>query len=313
MNGTKNNRLRNIILITAAVAVVSLGIATALFFAADVGGEWGPRPGLDVNESRSFPIDQLDKIEVRTSSVDVLVVQSKTNSVDIHLHGTVYTGRSESIPTLAAESTGRVLKIETERKDGRTFFLGFYSDNLVLEIAVPAGYEKALNVHTGSGDVQISDQILSELSVETGSGEIQIELVEADNVTLDSSSGDQRLDHVAAAQSSITSGSGEIRAQELEGGARVKSSSGDITLRYRDFDADLEVHSGSGEVKLYLTHEAQFRLEAKASSGDIACTFPITLAGADSEMRRNRVMGVVGQGTHRVSVQTASGDIDIQP
>jgi lia operon protein LiaG len=100
---------------------------------------------------------------------------------------------------------------------------------------------------------------------------------------------------------------------DLQGGAKVKSSSGEITIRYFEFNADMEVRSSSGDVKLYLTEAAQFRLEAKASSGDIHCEFPVSLAGANSEMIRNKVVGMVGDGIHQVAVQTSSGDITIRP
>jgi lia operon protein LiaG len=96
----------------------------------------------------------------------------------------------------------------------------------------------------------------------------------------------------------LTSTSGDLRVEDLQGGAKVKSASGEITLSYLEFNADLEVRSSSGDVKLLLTEAAQFRLEARASSGDIRCEFPVTLAGANSEMSRHTVIGTVGDGGH---------------
>jgi len=308
-----NNTLKTIVWITAAIAVVSLGIAAVLFFATGMVGPWKSGNGISVDEQRSFALNGFDKIEVRTSSTDVHITAGDGDTVDIWQRGTVYTGQADSIPALAAEQSGEVLEITTERKDGRKWVLGFFSSDLILEIKVPQHYRGALVVDTSSGDVEISNQILSELSVETSSGDIRLSFVQAATIEMESSSGDQTVDGITAESSSLTSSSGEIQVRDLYGGARAKSSSGDITLRYRKFNADLEVRSSSGDVGLYLTESAQFRMEARASSGNIDCAFPVTLNEANSEIRRNRLFGTVGEGAHKVVVQTSSGDITIRP
>jgi len=308
-----NNTLKKIVLITAAVAVVSLGIATILFFTTSMNGAWELKGGVTVDEQETFSLEGIAELNVQTSSTDVLVGKSEGSSIEVYLHGTVHTSRSEAIPTLAVEQTGNLLQITTERENGQHFVLGFYSDDLVLEIGVPEQYRDRLVVRTSSGDVDIIDQNLSELSVDTSSGDIQLRSVQAATVSMESSSGDQEAENLQAEYSELTSTSGDVRVGDLTGGAKVKSSSGKITLSYLEFNADLEVRSSSGDVKLFLTETARFRLEARASSGDISCEFPLTLAGASSEMSRNAVVGMVGDGTHQIVVQTSSGDITIRP
>ena len=308
-----NDTLKKIVLITATVAVVSLGIATILFFTTSMKGRWEPKDGITVDERKTFSLEGITEINVQTSSTDVLVGKSEGSSIEVYLNGTVHTSRSEAMPTLTAEQTGDLLEITTKRKNGQHFILGFYSGDLVLEIGVPEQYRNRLVVRTSSGDVDIIDQNLSELSVDTSSGDIQLRSVQAATVSMKSSSGDQEAEDLQAEYSELTSTSGDLRVGDLQGGAKVKSSSGEITMSYLEFNADLEVQSSSGDVKLFLTEAAQFRLEAKASSGDIRCEFPVTLAGANSEMSRNTVIGTVGDETHQVVVKTSSGDITIQP
>lgn len=308
-----NNTLKTIVWITAGVAIVSLGIAAVLFFATDMAGSWKPGNGISVDDRRTSDLSGISHIEVGTSSTDVHIMAGDGDTIDLWLHGTVHTGQADAVPALAAERSGEVLKISLERRDGRKWVLGFYSSDLILQIRVPQQYRGALAVDTSSGDVEISDQILSELSVESSSGDIRLSSVQATEIALESSSGDQTVEGMTAESSSLTSSSGEIRVKDLHGGARAESSSGDITLRYSKFNADLEVRSSSGDVGLYLTESAGFRVEARASSGDIDSAFPVTLSGADGESRRNRLSGTVGDGTHQVSVQTSSGDITIRP
>jgi lia operon protein LiaG len=308
-----NNTLKTIVWITAVVAIVSLGIAAVLFFATGMGGPWVSGKGFTIDERRSIALSGIADINVRTSSTDVHLTASDGDAVEIWLHGTVYTGEPDAVPALAAEHSGNVLEILLKRKDGRKWVLGFFSSDLIAEIRVPQQYRGTLVVDTSSGDVEISNQVLSELSVETSSGDVRLSSVQAATIAMDSSSGDQTVEGMKAEQSKLTSSSGEIRVKDLQGGAKAESSSGDITLRYSEFNADLEVRSSSGDVELYLTESAEFRVEAKASSGDIDCAFPVTLNEADSESSRNRLFATVGEGTHQVVVQTSSGDITIRP
>lgn len=308
-----NHTLKKIVLITAAVAVVSLGIAAILFFTTSMNRAWEPNGGITVDEQESFSPEGINEINVQTSSIDVSIGKAEASSIEMFLHGTVHSSRSQAIPKLTIELSGDTLEITTEWKNGQHFVLGFYSDDVVLEIRVPEQYRNRLVVRTSSGDVDIIDQNLSELSVDTSSGDIQLRSIQAATISLESSSGDQASEGIQAENSELISTSGDVRVEDLQGGAKVKSSSGEITIRYFEFNADMEVRSSSGDVKLYLTEAAQFRLQAKASSGDIRCEFPVSLAGAGGEMSRSKVVGMVGDGIHQVAVQTSSGDITIRP
>ena len=230
MKGTKKGALKKIAWISAAVAVISLGIAAVLFFATDMGRPWESGKGIIIDEKRSFASGGIGKLEVRTSSTDVYITESQGNTIVAHLHGTVYTGQAEAVPALAAEQAGNVIGISTERQDGRRWVLGFFSSDLILEIEIPDNYRGALVVHTSSGDVEISGQILSELSVQTSSGSIQLHSIEAATAALKSSSGDQTAEGMNAGYSQMTSSSGEIRAKDLQGSARVAVSYTHLTL-----------------------------------------------------------------------------------
>lgn len=308
-----NSTLKIITWITAGVAVVSLGIAAVLFFATDMAGSFKPGSGITVEERNSFGIGGIDQINVQTSSTDVYVATVDGDAVDLWLHGTVYTGEPDDVPALAAGKSGELLEISLERKDGRKWVLGFYSSDLVLEIRIPQSYRGALNVNSSSGDVEIRDQNLSELSVQTSSGDLRLNSIQASTITMKSSSGDHTAEGLDAGRATMNSSSGEIRVKDLQGETEAESSSGDISLSYLEFDTNLEVRSSSGDVTLHLTDTAQFRVEARTSSGDIDCAYPVTLGDADNEMRKNRLSGTVGAGTQQVSVKTSSGDITIRP
>ena len=191
-----NKTLKTIVWITAGVAVVSLGIAAVLFFATDMTGSLKPGNGITVDERKSFAIGGIDHINMRTSSTDVYVAAGDGDTIDIRLHGTVYTDQPDAVPALAAEKSGELLEISLERKDGRKWVLGFFSSDLVLEIRIPQNYRGALVVNTSSGDMRLN-------------------AVQASTIVMESSSGDHTAEGLNAGQATITSSSGEIRVRDL--------------------------------------------------------------------------------------------------
>jgi lia operon protein LiaG len=308
-----NDTLKTIVWITAGAAVVSLGIAVLLFFTGDMAESFKPGNGITVDERKSFGTGGIDRINVQTSSIDVYVTTVDGDTVELWLHGEVYTGQPDAVPALAADKNGELLEISLERKDERKWMLGFFSGDLILEIGIPQSYGGSLKVDTSSGDVEIRDQNLSELSVQTSSGDLRLNSIQASTIAMESSSGDLTGESLNAGHATMSSSSGEIRVRGLRGGVSAESSSGDISLRFGELDGNVEVESSSGDVGLFLTETAAFQVEAKASSGDVDCAYAVTLSGADREIRKNRLSGTVGAGTHRVSVKTSSGDITIRP
>ena len=77
-----NNTLKTIVWITAGVAVVSLGIAAAIFFAGGMQAFWEPGNGISVDEQRSVSIGGIEHIDVNTSSTDVYVSESIAQPIE---------------------------------------------------------------------------------------------------------------------------------------------------------------------------------------------------------------------------------------
>ena len=104
--------------------------------------------------------------------------------------------------------------------------------------------------------------------------------------------------------------SGDIRIKGFEGDIALKITSGKTAIDYASFDNTVQISSISGDVRLGLPQTAEFRLNARSTSGDIDCDFPITMT--DSSGSRRSIEGTVGSGTNTVIIKTVSGDIDIK-
>lgn len=89
----------------------------------------------------------------------------------------------------------------------------------------------------------------------------------------------------------------------------MHSVSGDMTLTSMSPNKNATLDSTSGDVTLYMPENAQFRLNAASTSGNVNCDFLITLATGASE---HNIAGAVGSGRNLIAVRTISGDINIR-
>ncbi|MCK4517104.1 MAG: DUF4097 family beta strand repeat protein [Spirochaetaceae bacterium] len=267
-------RQTRFVAITAIVAVVALGIAAALLLTT---GAYKAESITVVDEASSFSPANISGIDVETSGTDIRVTPSATGQIEIRLSGEVRATNPAAIPTLVLETVDGVLEARMERNDGRKFCIGFVSESLVLEIAVPDRVLEPIILRSSSGDITVRELILESVEIWTSSGAIDLRSI-----------------------------------QSLAGPSMIRSSSGDIDLEIANLAGDLRLNSSSGDITVHLPENAAFELGADTSSGDIDVEFPMTISGSLTISNRDEISGTVGAGTHRLSVDTSSGDIQIR-
>jgi Toastrack DUF4097 len=204
-------------------------------------------------------------------------------------------------------------------------------------IEVPANTE--VRVTTGSGDLNVGG-IAGPVTATTGSGDVQMSEIQGD-VHATAGSGDMRMEGIQGS-AEVTAGSGDVEMKSVGGRVRVKTGSGDITvsspgnainlsngsgdIRVTGASSDLrirtgsgtltisgspsagsywELHAGSGDVTLNVPPTAAFRFHAHTRMGEIQSHLPMTIV----EQSRRELRSVIGQGSARVEVETATGDI----
>ena len=157
------------------------------------------------------------------------------------------------------------------------------------DVTVPRDARVALR--SVSGDLILSD-VDGEVRVETVSGEVEVRRV-AQLVRAKSMSGDVSLADIAA-----------------DGRLEASTVSGDLAV-----DERYSFNAHSGNVRLILSEEVGFELEASSFSGSVRSDLPVVLDGFDSGStgrRRNRnVVGTYGDGRALLEISTFSGDIVI--
>lgn len=199
-------------------------------------------------------------------------------------------------------------------QDGNTVRVGATNydhdlfNNISIDYDITAPAEVALNLHSGSGDVQV-DQLGRYVEAGSGSGNLVIHGVHG-AAELSTGSGDIELQETASGDVRAKSGSGNIRIHGLNGGLTARTGSGDIEADGRLTGA-ANLSSGSGDVRLHLTPDAHFNLEASTGSGDINVRYPN--APQQGEHNHHHLSGPVNGGGPLLEVRTGSGDVSIDP
>lgn len=304
-------KLKKIVLILTAIAVVSLGIAAAVFFGQKLYRHEFFGELARIYKVETFDAKGIEHIAVQAASADVIVVPASGKYITVKLTGRAASDNADFLPRLVTGEIGSSLEVRTEYPHKVSLTMGPNLIDLKLEIRIPKDKIPALSVKVASGDINIENGLFSDLACETASGDIDLVDVETGFLKADSSSGDIDARRLNADRSYLSTMSGAIRIDEITGYVDTKTASGDISVRYAEFAHDVTILSASGDAELFLPMDAEFTLSAYTDSGDITCDFPIAATG--SNLHKRSLESIVGRGIHRVEIKTASGDISILP
>jgi len=290
---------------------------------------------------RSLQVTGPVDIDLSTGSGNVSVRAGAEGKVEITGHI-----RSSGWFDNAQDRISRLEANPPIQQSGNSIRIGHIQDTDLLhnisisyELVVPA--QTQLTSHSGSGRQEI-DGLAGAINVDSGSGDVSISNV-GNAVQAQTGSGDMKLASIKGEVHAKT-GSGSIRATEIAGGfegetgsghiefqqsapgfVRVRTGSGGIDARgvrgslearagSGEISADGEprggwiVHTGSGSVRLRLSTDAAFDLNARTSSGSISVNRPVTVQGI---INRKEIHGRVRGGGPQVEVKTSSGNIEI--
>jgi DUF4097 and DUF4098 domain-containing protein YvlB len=183
----------------------------------------------------------------------------------------------------------------------------FNNISIDYDVTVPA--DVALNVHSGSGDVEVNN-VGRFVSAGSGSGNIRVRGSHG-ALDVESGSGDLTIEDASAGDVKARTGSGNIHVNGFSGGFTAKTGSGDIDATGRLQGGGM-ISTGSGDVRLHLTPDSRFTLEGATGSGDIRVKTAGVVA-ANTETSRHHVTTEVNGGGPALQIRTGSGDIEILP
>ena len=173
-------------------------------------------------------------------------------------------------------------------------------NNISIEYEISAPRGVALDLRSGSGDVQI-DNVGRSLKGETGSGAIRAHGISGAS-DLHTGSGDIELQEQAAGEVKASTGSGSIRIQGLNGALTARTGSGDIEAN-GTLSGPSHLQSGSGSIRAHVAHDSHLNVDATTGSGSIR------IAGNSSD--HHHLSAPINGGGQSLEAHTGSGDIEI--
>jgi len=221
--------------------------------------------------------------------------------VKAHLHAGWNAGGDieERMRRIAANppisESGKEIRIGDVPPDQRALY-----NNISIEYEVSAPRGVALDLRSGSGDVQI-DNVGRSLKGETGSGSIRAHGISGP-AELHTGSGDIELQEQSAGEVKASTGSGSIRIQGLNGALTARTGSGDIEAN-GTLSGPSHLQSGSGSIRAHVAHDSHLNVDATTGSGSIR------IAGNSSD--HHHLSAPLNGGGASLEAHTGSGDIEI--
>ncbi|MDQ2925889.1 MAG: DUF4097 domain-containing protein [Acidobacteriota bacterium] len=261
----------------------------------------------DADFERNLTVSGQADLYVSTGSGHIKIFPGSDNQIHVkaHVHAGWSGGRDldERIRQIVAnppiQQDGNTVRI------GETHDRGLF-DNISIDYDISAPASVALNLRSGSGDVEV-DHVGRFLAASSGSGSVRAHGIHGP-ADLHTGSGDIELQEDAAGTVKAQTGSGSVRIDGLNGELTARTGSGDVEANGHLTGA-ARLSSGSGSVRLNLAPDAHFELEASTGSGSIRVHFPN--APHQSDDSRHHLTGSVNGGGPVLEARTGSGDIEI--
>jgi len=300
-----------------------------------------PRPAAEAQRSeqtdrftRTFKVEANGQVVLSNISGDISVTAGAANEVTIEV---VKRARArgdadakEQLALVEVEVTERAGRIEARTRYPR---MENRSINVSVSYTVTAPAGIRVEARSISGDLRISgikgaveaESTSGEVVIENGerveraksiSGDVDVQGVKQDG-TLEATSvsGDVRVRDVEVRRLELSSVSGDVEVGPITcETAEMKSTSGDVEYTgslQRGGRYELRTHSGS--VRLTITGDVGFELDASSFSGSIDSELPITIGGTTSgRASRRSIRGTYGDGSASLDLSAFSGNVIIR-
>ncbi len=192
-------------------------------------------------------------------------------------------------------------------------------DDSEIEIRVPSKDGMALDLNTGSGDLDAEMVKVNDLSLRSASGDIEAACVNTemmDRLYASTASGDIHVTSAWAREGTLSSISGDVNLEGDFGTLLIKSVSGDA--EFSGTALNVQGKAVSGDVELNLLECTEGEIGAESTSGDVEIHLPENCGSVHAEC--SSTVGQIHVGCQdagaeaaqvKIRARTVSGDIHI--
>lgn len=282
-------------------------------------------------ETHSFDVDSPSRLEIEVDRSDISIRPGPANTIGFTITRKAKTNdeakAAESFQASPSvfeqDGDGVRLKIESQEEASGWFSKKPTALSIDVVVTVPARTE--IQITSGSGDIELRE-VDGDHRIECGSGDIEFQSIRGDLVFTTASgdiegtsvsgtlvftaaSGDIELEDVSGILT-VTTASGDIEIAGPDLSIQATASSGDVDLRIAELTGDIRANTASGDVSLALGAGNHARIKLATSSGKVSSK--ITLSDFSQDKKRRELQGTLGDGTHEIALNAASGDVDLR-
>jgi hypothetical protein len=168
---------------------------------------------------------------------------------------------------------------------------------------------KSAEINSNSGDKILENLNLEEkLYVHSSSGSTKLKDIFCNQIIIESNSGDISGERIHGQQIHADIRSGKVDLKDMEGGAQITSTSGDIHITALKPLESYQLSARSGNITLTLPDDTGFTLDSQVSSGNISCAFDLS----NKIKEEKHLSGSFGNGEVLIKADTSSGNITIK-
>ncbi len=276
----------------------------------------GGLPFHRIDEVKTYPVDQMDDIQVILSTYPIHVLQT-TEGSDIKFH---LSGRSMQPVKLAAALNGKTLLVEKSQPN--KFDL---PNDLVLEIFIPENYQKNLSIdittgkakidslhlasfslHTTTGGMEAGGLMAEKINLVTSTGNIKINQLQTRDLEIFGTTGNISVDDCALDTAKIETTTGDVILRDASGNFNIGTTTGKVILDSTEIEnRTVAIGTSTGSISVQLPRTAEFSFEAKSSTGRLKSDFPFTTN------EKKRMAGQIGSGSSTLDLHSSTGSITI--
>lgn len=237
-----------------------------------IGGDgFGKGKKYEVDEKKTIDeVGSINSINIDSEVADITFIPEDREDIEVVFEGYIRTSDEGNIHELEVDNNNGTVRIRTGRKEKSIVSVNS-GCSFTLDVKVPEGIIKDLEIEVNVGEVKVSDIQLDELKVDSDVGDIKVENVSSAWVD-------------------------------------VSSDVGDLNISLNEVQGDITLDSDTGDVKITIPENSDVMIDAYTNVGSIKSFIP---GKEDRGVTGDKLEKSLGDGTHKLKLSTDVGSIHI--
>ena len=260
-----------------------------------------------VHSGSEYETDEVSAVYMEADTWDIHMNVSSDDKIQVSFKGDVSKGE----PQPEVQLQGGVLQVVQERGKetlGDKIALGKKGE---ITVCLPEKYRLPIEIHNGSGDIQMDRVEAVDFQLESDSGYAVLSEVTAEQAQVTSHSGDITWEggDIADISMNMAAGYGVIKKTVFQR-VEAEAESGEINISGAQADTDIRIQTESGDISLgYEIEPENLEFDIAAKSKDLS----VGLAGASySKETEGTRQGVIGEGKYGLEIVSDSGTVVVK-